>query len=488
MDFFKGGASYNQRCFMAANRVGKSFAGAYEVTLHLTGDYPSWWKGKRFSEATDIWVAGDTTETTRDIIQKELVGASLDIEDFGTGMIPRELLDKPKRKTGMADALDYVYVKHKSGKRSRLSFKSFDQGRKKFQGTAKHVIWLDEECPMEVYSECLLRTMTTGGVIILTFTPLSGLTDLVRTFRPNNVASNIDEPSFDPHMNDERDPYDIANDPFAENKGPKPPLPPKIEVDESKLLITCEWADVPHISPEDQEKYYKSMPAHEREARSKGLPILGSGLIFPLPQSHVECTPFEIPDHFKEIGGMDFGGFDHPFAAARIAIDPETKIHYVTQVYSKVYQAGANPIGEGAATIRKWGKDLRWAWPHDGKVQDRNGTGQTLAELYKAEGLKMLVEHATFANGSNKTETGVRMMYQMMFEGRLKIFTTCFEVFEEMRQYHRKDGKIIREDDDVISAIRYALMMARFAKTRYRQFNNMQSKTNSDYNRFASRR
>lgn len=467
---------------MAANRVGKTICGTYEVTLHLTGDYPDWWPGIRFEEPTDIWVAGDTSETTRNILQKELVGPSLDPEEFGMGLIPRHLLLNPKRKAGMADALDSVSVRNKSGGRSRVSFKSFDQGRKKFQGTAKHVILLDEECPMDVYSECLLRTLTTGGIIMLTFTPLSGLTPLVREFRPNNTDTNMDDgPMIDP--------YADSNDPFSENMvRVVQPKRPKVEVDHSKLLITCEWADVPHISEEDRERFLKSMPEHEREARSKGLPILGSGLIFPISQSAVSCQPFPIPDHFKQIGGMDFGGFDHPFAAAQLAIDPEHKIFYVTRVFRKIFkaEAGEEPISESASVLRKWDKELRWAWPHDGKVRDRNGSGVTLSQLYKDEGLKMLPEHATHKDGSNSTEPGVRMMFQMMFEGRLKIFENCFDFFEEMRQYHRKDGKIVREDDDVISAVRYAIMMSRYARVIDRGIkgHNLQTKTNSDYNRF----
>jgi phage terminase large subunit-like protein len=44
--------------------------------------------------------------------------------------------------------------------------------------------WLDEECPIDIYGECLIRTATTGGIIMLTFTPLEGLTDTVMQFMP----------------------------------------------------------------------------------------------------------------------------------------------------------------------------------------------------------------------------------------------------------------------------------------------------------------
>ena len=86
---------------------------------------------------------------------------------------------------GVAGAMDTARIKHVSGGTSVLGFKSYDQRRAKFQGTGKHVIWLDEEPDMSVYSECLIRTMTTDGLVILTFTPLLGLSDVALKFLPD---------------------------------------------------------------------------------------------------------------------------------------------------------------------------------------------------------------------------------------------------------------------------------------------------------------
>ncbi len=180
MEYFGLGAELgvNERAFMAANRVGKTWgAGGYETALHLTGKYPDWWHGRRFTQPVDWWAAGDTGETTRDIIQFCLLGP---IEDIGTGLIPgNSIIGDPSRRRGVADAVDTVAVQHVSGGISLLGFKSYDQGRKKFQGTAKHGTWLDEEPPLDVYAECLLRLMTTDGLMMLTFTPLSGVSGVV---------------------------------------------------------------------------------------------------------------------------------------------------------------------------------------------------------------------------------------------------------------------------------------------------------------------
>lgn len=192
MEFFEAGAKYRERCAMAANRVGKSFGmGGYECTCHLTGDYPSWWKGRRFTRPIRTWVAGKSNETTRDIIQTILVGEmSRDAHSRrafdGTGLLPYEKLGGMVFKKGL-DLLDVIKVRHKSGGWSSLGFKSYEQGRGSFEGTAQHVIWLDEEPPLDIYSECLIRTATTDGILMLTFTPLAGMSETVMQFIPASM-------------------------------------------------------------------------------------------------------------------------------------------------------------------------------------------------------------------------------------------------------------------------------------------------------------
>src|SRR5712671_2336802 len=150
MMFFAGGGRAMERCFMAANRVGKTFGvGGYETALHLTGLYPAWWEGRRFTQPIQAWVAGDTVETTRDIVQSALMGP---ICELGSGLVPAEaIIDEPSRRRGVSGAFDTARIRHVSGGVSLLGFKSYDQGRRKFQGTAKHLIWLDEEPPADIY-------------------------------------------------------------------------------------------------------------------------------------------------------------------------------------------------------------------------------------------------------------------------------------------------------------------------------------------------
>jgi phage terminase large subunit-like protein len=174
---------------LAANRIGKTEGvGGYEVTLHATGLYPDWWQGRRFDEPIRGWVAGKTNETTRDIVQRKLFGEVAHEGArktlAGTGLIPGDLIGAVSWKAGVQDLIDTVKVRHASGGWSLLGVKSYQQGRGSFEGTEQQVVWLDEEPPIDIYVECLVRTMTTDGLVLLTFTPLEGLSDVVLSFLP----------------------------------------------------------------------------------------------------------------------------------------------------------------------------------------------------------------------------------------------------------------------------------------------------------------
>jgi phage terminase large subunit-like protein len=182
--FFKAGNNFKQRAIIAANRTGKTLNSHLELAYHATGLYPDWWEGKRFTRPITAWVASVNNESVRDISQTYLLGSKV---NPGTGLIPKtSLADKPfTSRAGVPDAVQDIFVKHVTGGISRISLKSYEQGRKAFQGTAIDVICLDEEPDdPSIYTECLTRTMTTNGIVIATFTPLSGLSQTVKSFIP----------------------------------------------------------------------------------------------------------------------------------------------------------------------------------------------------------------------------------------------------------------------------------------------------------------
>ncbi len=182
------GAPHRERLFMAANRVGKTEgAGGFELTCHLTGRYPVWWRGMRCTHPVDTWASGTTKTGVRDILQLKLLGTA-DIgrrELVGTGLIPGRDILRIMPWHGVPGLAESVVVRSQFGGESVLSFKAYEQGRKSFEGTSKHVVLLDEECPLAIYIEALTRTMTVNGHVLMTFTPLEGLTPLILEFLPN---------------------------------------------------------------------------------------------------------------------------------------------------------------------------------------------------------------------------------------------------------------------------------------------------------------
>lgn len=231
-------------------------------------------------------------------------------------------------------------------------------------------------------------------------------------------------------------------------------------VSASRYLVTAGWDDVPHLDAKTKKELWSSSPAHEREARAKGIPTLGSGRIFPVEEDSIKIPAFPVPHHWPRINGIDFG-WDHPTAAVQLAWDRDSDCIYVIQCHR---QSRAVPVVH-ATTIKAWGTWVPTAWPHDGEQTDK-GSGEQLAKQYAAAGLLMLKDRATFEDGGNGVEAGLSDMLERMMTGRWKVFSHLNDWFQEFKLYHRKDGKVVKKIDDLMSASRYALMMKRKAITK----------------------
>lgn len=430
--FHTEGQSCPQRILMAANRVGKTYCGAAETAYHLTGEYPEWWKGHKFNKPIRAWAAGESNDTTRDIIQKELFGNPQDPTKKGTGAVPLDNIVETVRKPGVPNAFSSVLVKHRSGGNSQISFKAYEQGFEKFMGEAIDVVWLDEEPKQEIFSQCITRTADTDGIVYMTFTPERGMTSVVSAF-----------------MND---------------------LKP------GQSLITATWDDVDHLDEKTKEQLLAVYSPAERDMRSKGIPVFGSGLVFPVSEEDIVCEDFDLPEHFPRLAAIDFG-FDHPTAISWVAFDADDDIIYV---YDEYRRSKETPLTHAAALNGRT-PGIPVAFPHDGLQHDK-GSGIQLAQQYRDLGVYMLPDHFTNPpaegklNGNNSIEAGISEMLQRFETGRLQIFESCAETLEEMRLYHRKNGKVVPIKDDLISAMRYAVLsVERFGeklknKTHYRKY------------------
>lgn len=398
--------------FKSGNQLGKTTSGAAEAAIHATGRYPKDWTGRRFDRATRGWASGVSGVSLRDSVQKLLLGEPSAI---GTGSIPGDCIVSCTKAMGVADLFDAVMVKHVSGETSRIGFKTYEQGREKWQAETLDWVWFDEEPPLDIYTEGLTRTTATDGIVWLTFTPLKGMSKVVHR--------------------------------FLKEKGP------------GRHVTTMTIDDVP-MSPERKARLLAQYPEHERAARLHGVPQFGSGMVFPVTEDSVREPALEIAPHWPRICGMDIG-WDHPTAAVWLAWDRDTDTVHVYDCYRVREQT---PVVHAAA-IKGRGDWIPVAWPHDGLQHDK-GSGEQIAELYRAQGLEMLPARATFEDGGNGVEAGVMDMLDRMQTGRLKIAAHLADFWDEFRNYHRKDGLIVKEDDDILSACRYGVMMLRHAITK----------------------
>lgn len=177
-----------------------------------------------------------------------------------------------------------------------------------------------------------------------------------------------------------------------------------------------------------------------------------------LPEETIKCQPFECPDHFYVINAMDFG-WDHPQAHIQLWWDKDEDVIYL----SRVWKAKQKKATEAWSAVKAWSKNTPTAWPHDGHQHEKGG-GAQLKEQYADAGFDMLPDHATWPDGGNAVEPGIAEIRDMMLDGRFKVFNTCEPFFEEFRLYHRdENGKIVKLNDDILSAVRYGYMMRRFA-------------------------
>ncbi|QGH73250.1 MAG: terminase [Podoviridae sp. ctKoA10] len=416
--FIASTADNRSSMLMAANRVGKTRTGLVVDAFHLTGEYPTDWQGHKFTHAPRCWLLGYSMEKTRDLLQMELFGR-LEGGAFTGGLIPAERIVGHLSATGTSGAVREVRVKHASGYESVCQFWSYSQGQSALMGDSVDWYHIDEE-PRDktIYPQVLTRTATgdkgKGGRGILTFTPENGRTELVIQF--------MDSPSRGQYMQ------------------------------------RATWDDALHLTEETKQQLLNSFPEWQRDMRTKGLPLLGTGLIYDIGDSGIKCQPFECPPHWYVIDGMDFG-FDHPQAHVQLWWDKDADTIYLAHAWKK---SRALPP-EAWSSVKHWARGVPTAWPLDG-LQTEKGSGKQQKSYYEEEGFNMLHAHATWPDGGNGVEAGILELYRLMQEGRFKVFSHLTDFFDEKMNYHRDDGgKIAKTNDDLLDAVRYAYMMRRHA-------------------------
>lgn len=423
MEFIEATKNYHETCLCAANQIGKTFTGTYVDAVHLTGDYPEGWPGHKFGKQITMWGLGYSMEKTRDLLQSALFGNYVNGE-FEGGLVSKDKIVSWESATGTPNAMRTVRVKHKSGGISVCQFWSYSQGQHAIMGDVVDWVHIDEEpVDQKIRPQVLTRTANgdkgRGGRIIYTFTPENGRTDLVIQF--------MDNPS------------------------------------KSQFFMMKGWADAPHMTEEKRQRLLEAYPEHQRDMRTKGVPMLGHGRIYDLSEDFIVCDHFQIPEHFFVINGMDFG-WDHPQAHVQLVEDRDNEIFYVTHAYKERAQSANNAWG----AVKGWAEGVMTAWPHDGLQHEKGRDGGTVQkDHYVSAGFKMTPNHATWPSGGNAVEAGIYELNDLMSKGKLKVFKGLRSILDEILQYHRDEkGRIVKANDDCLDALRYAYMMRRFASTK----------------------
>ncbi len=402
--FFEAGKDHMQRGVVSANQTGKTTAGCVEDVYHATGNYPTWWKGRKYDRPVIILIGADRGDTYRDSIQRKLLGVP---GDHGSGLIPKHLLIETRPLQGTPGAIGQYFVRHASGGISQIMVRTYQSGRTAFEAIVIDVAHIDEECPRDIYSEVLTRLISVEDAIVYsTFTPDSGLTDTAIYFL------------------DGQDPLD-------------------------KHVTKITWDDVPHLSAEMKRQLLSSYSPHERECRSMGVPFLGHGAIYPVAHSIVFEDAFKIPDDWPRAYGFDVGLIRT--AAVWGAYDEANDTWHL---YAEHYLGESIPSVHADAIRSR--PDGKWiSGVVDPSSHRRESDGKALYDKYIELGLDLY-------NANNRVtgpESGVAEVYQRLASGRLRVFNTLHCWKSEYEIYRRDlNGKIVKEKDHLMDATRYLVM------------------------------
>lgn len=431
---------------MAGNQVGKTVTAAVLIAYHLTGRYPPLWNGIKLNQSLIVWGLGVSGEQIKEVSQTKLFGEFNEtIGKFEGGFIPADAIIyssiiKSHHTKGL---IKEVKIQHINGHISLFSFKSYEQKQQKFMGQIIDIVWIDEE-PKDslIYPQLVTRTINglkkEGGHIYITFTPENGMTHLANKFI-NEIADH-------------------------------------------QFYMNIIWDDALHFTEARKKEMRANYTPDQLLMREKGQPMLGSGIVYLIDDERIKYDGMEMQAHWPRLNAIDFG-IKH-CALAWGAYDRDADIIYI---YDVLLATDLIPV-ELSLIMRGKNKNTLWVWPHDGHLPTKN-TGEEQKELYVKAGVKMHKTHVTSLRGGYGVEASIMECFTRMRTGRLKIASHLADFFTEKRLYHRKDHKIVKENDHVLDAVRYLVMMIRYASTDIENkamHEYLESTRQQDYGRISS--
>jgi Terminase RNaseH-like domain len=213
----------------------------------------------------------------------------------------------------------------------------------------------------------------------------------------------------------------------------------------SRYAVFSTWDDSPHLSEEAKREMEATMLPHERDARMRGRPALGSGAIFPLDEADYVIPPAPVPAWWRRCAGFDLGW--RMSAVIWIAVDPENDR---CVVYDEWFRSEAEPEIHAAGILARGDWIPVVADPASRGRSQRDG--QSLFDIYTSLGLNLRV-------ANNGVESGLAAVWSRLSTGKLKVFSTCCHLLEEMRIYRRDEKhRVVKQRDHGCDALRYAIV------------------------------
>jgi phage terminase large subunit-like protein len=456
-----------ERMLRAGSQQGKTHAGAAQMAFDLCALYPEWYKGRRFLTPPKIerpydfvgWGGSTTQDKTREGIQSKLFGDIFVDGGLGSGLVPLDnIIGRPVMARGISGFIDTAILRREGGGKAAFRQKTYAMGREGWQVESVDEVWMDEDSSKQdntIYSEVVARTTATRGQIIVTMTPVPGLTELRKRFKSHHPGTT------------------------------------EIVMGLDDCLVSAGG----HIADEDVPAIVAKYQQWERATRLYGADMQGEGCVFetPIDQIKHNLDPASVPPFWPWLWSLDFrhsgsATTGHPFAAVLGTHDRETDTIYVMHAIRMMGMAI-----DHAARIKDhvmW--DAPISWPHDGGRGASLIAGDTIAQTYKKLGLNMRPQHAEFSTGGFNFEAGIDAMANRFRAQKLLIAGHLHQVFDEYQGYHRVDGVVNKIDDDLLSAIRVLCMDIRNARTseqflRARRVGHSSIAKNVDFDLFTGR-
>lgn len=433
--FMKASASYKQRMMRSGNQTGKSYGASFEFAQHITGQYQDYFEGERIEGGDHLfWCIGVDLDSTARVMQKALFGtANARIEDeLGTGSIPKDCIDMDTL-TKDGGRIMSARIKHVSGKWNTVQFFGAAQGQDRLMGAVVKFVWCDEEPKhnsMDIYAQCVTRTTTTDGHIMYTCTPEQGMTALQRLYAEDESG--------------------------------------QLHID------SASWDECPHIKEEDIKRLLAGIPAWQHDMRRKGLPVLGSGAVFPFPDEDITCDNIIPQDTWPILAALDFSSVNDASVVVFTCYDPTGDVYYVYDMEYIEAIVNKNPKFMSQVILNSPTPLIPTISPHDGGIKSVNPEAK--ARIMKDLGVNILGEpfynpfnlNLAFHKITSKNrdrEPGLTEMRRLFETNKLKVCRSILPFFKEKAQMFyaptSNGGMETKGKDDAIDAIRYAILSLR---------------------------